>query len=234
MSGGEIRANLGFGLKAVQADLEVESTLVTEQKENGVILEGTRTQFLNSQIVANAGIGLTVGSNSEANLSGVTISGHPKGAVLVSDSKWTLKNGTITGNAGSGIELIHYDAEGDDNANKNGEWIVLRANQDISLKGWTLADELGDRGVGSQATSTRFPEGFVLSLGQRVKIFTGCGTDTETELYWCARTQIWDNGEDTALLKDKQDQLVDRCHYGDPDGSERGKSEFLCETRQFR
>jgi len=130
------------------------------------------------------------------------------------------------------IELIHYDAEGDDNANKNGEWIVLRANQPVSLGGWTLADELGDRGVASHLY--RFPEGFVLSLGQRVKIFTGCGTDTETELHWCARTQIWDNGEDTALLKDGQDQLIDRCHYGDPDGSERGKSEFLCETRQFR
>jgi endonuclease YncB( thermonuclease family) len=130
------------------------------------------------------------------------------------------------------IELIHYDAEGDDNANKNGEWIVLRANRQVSLGGWTLADELGDRGVSSHVY--RFPEGFLLSLGERVTIFTGCGTDTKTELYWCARTQIWDNGEDTAILKDDQGQLVDRCHYGDPDGSERGKSEFNCETREFR
>jgi len=130
------------------------------------------------------------------------------------------------------IELIHYDAEGDDNANKNGEYIVLRAGQQVTLTGWTLADELGDRGVASHIY--RFPEGFVLSSGERVTIFTGCGTDTQAELYWCARTQIWDNGEDTALLRDEQGQLVDRCHYGDPDGSERGRSEFNCETREYR
>lgn len=131
------------------------------------------------------------------------------------------------------IEVIHYDAEGDDNANLNGEWVILRANQQVTLNGWTLADELGDRGVASHIF--RFPEGFVLRTSQRVTIFSGCGTNSESQLYWCARTQIWDNGEDTAVLKGKdQGQEVDRCHYGDPDGSERGKSEFNCETLEYK
>ena len=130
------------------------------------------------------------------------------------------------------IERIHYDAEGDDNQNKNGEWVVLRAQQTVDMTGWTLADELGDRGINSHIFA--FPEGFQLATSQRVKIFTGCGTNTATELFWCARTQIWDNGEDIAVLKDANGNVIDRCRYGDPDGSERGKSEFHCETREYR
>ena len=131
------------------------------------------------------------------------------------------------------IELIHYDAEGDDNENKNGEWVVLRVNaEEVDFTGWTLADELGDRGVASHIF--RFPEGFVLRAGERVTVYTGRGENSATKLYWDARTQIWDNGEDTAVLKDADGQVVDRCRYGDPDGSERGKSEFLCETMEYR
>jgi len=130
------------------------------------------------------------------------------------------------------IESVHYDAEGDDNANLNGEWVVLRANQQTALKGWTLADEVGDRGVTSHVF--RFPDDFALSAGGRITVFTGCGTNTNAALYWCARTQIWDNGEDTVVVKDSQGQVVGQCHYGDPDGSERGKSEFNCETFEYK
>ena len=130
------------------------------------------------------------------------------------------------------IESIHYDAEGDDNSNLNGEWVLLRASQQVTLKGWTLADEVGDRGVASHVF--RFPDDLVLRGGQRVTVFTGCGTNTESQIYWCARTQIWDNGEDTVVLKDDQGKEVDRCHYGDPDGSERGKSEFNCESLVYK
>ncbi len=131
------------------------------------------------------------------------------------------------------IESVHYDAEGEDNDNKNGEWLVLRAsNQNIDLSGWTVADELGDRGVSSHVF--RMPEGFTIQSGSRVTLFTGCGVNTASELYWCATTQIWDNGEDTAVLRNSAEDEIDRCHYGDPDGSERGKSEFNCISFEFK
>jgi len=130
------------------------------------------------------------------------------------------------------IERVHYDAEGEDIENKNGEWVELRAgNRAVDMTGWTLMDELGDRGVTSH--TYRFPDEFVLRSGSRVKVFTGCGEDSTSELYWCARTQIWANGEDTVFLRNANGDLVNRCRYGDPDGSERGASEFNCETRQF-
>ena len=130
------------------------------------------------------------------------------------------------------IETVRYDAEGEDIENKNGEWVELRAgNQAVDMTNWTLMDELGDRGVTSH--TYQFPDEFVLRAGERVKVFTGCGEDSTVELYWCARTQIWANGEDTVFLMNANGDLVDRCRYGDPDGSERGASAFNCETRQF-
>ncbi len=130
------------------------------------------------------------------------------------------------------IETIHYDAQGEDNANLNGEWLVLlAANRPVALKGWTVSDELGNRGVASHIY--HFPEGFVLAAGGRVKLLSGCGTDSQAELHWCARSQIWDNGEDTVFLTDDQGKLVARCRYGDPDGSERGVSRFNCQTMKY-
>lgn len=130
------------------------------------------------------------------------------------------------------IETVHYDAEGEDIENKNGEWVELRAgDRAVDMTNWTLMDELGDRGVTSHIY--RFPDEFVLRSGERLKIFTGCGEDGSSALYWCARTQIWANGEDTVFLVNADGDLVDRCRYGDPDGSERGASAFNCETRQF-
>ena len=130
------------------------------------------------------------------------------------------------------IHRIHYDAEGEDIDNKNGEWVELEAgNRAVDMSGWTLMDELGERGVTSH--TYEFPDAFVLRSGARVQVFTGCGEDSTSELFWCARTQIWANGEDTVFLRNAGGDLVDRCRYGDPDGSERGASEFNCETRRF-
>ncbi len=130
------------------------------------------------------------------------------------------------------ILWIHYDAEGEDIENKNGEWVELRAGgQAVDLSGWTLMDELGDRGVTSH--TYQFPEEVVLRSGETLKVLTGCGEDSSAELHWCSRTPIWANGEDTVFLRNADGELVDRCRYGDPDGSERGASAFNCETREF-
>ncbi|MBI1729243.1 thermonuclease family protein [Candidatus Acetothermia bacterium] len=139
----------------------------------------------------------------------------------------------VTGSKPVIIESIHYDAAGDDNSSENGEWIVLLAStQDVDMSDWTVADELGDRGVTSHVY--RIPSGFVIKASSRATVFTGCGTNTATELHWCANTQIWDNGEDTAVLRNNKSEEIDRCHYGDPDGDERGVSEFNCVTFEYK
>jgi len=138
----------------------------------------------------------------------------------------------VTTNQEAVIELIRYDADGEDNENKNGEYIdILASNQNVDLTGWTIADELGDRGVASHVY--RFPEDFILAANSRLRLFSGCGIDAGNQLYWCATTQIWDNGEDTAILRNAEEDEVDRCRYGDPDGAERGKAEYNCITLEF-
>jgi hypothetical protein len=128
------------------------------------------------------------------------------------------------------IEIIHYKTA--DATNLNGQWAILRANQTVSMGGWTLADELGDRGVASHVY--HFAKGFTLQAGQHIQIFSGCGTDSSSALYWCARTLIWGLGEDTAVLRDDKGQEIDDCHYADPGSDEPGITEYNCETHEYK
>jgi competence protein ComEC len=94
------------------------------------------------------------------------------------------------------IDRYEYDPAGSDTENANDEWVVL-ANRDkdtVMLGGWILRDE---------STQNRFvlPDGFRLSHGDEVKIHSGCGIATATDLYWCAADPVWSNGGDTIILQ---------------------------------
>lgn len=105
------------------------------------------------------------------------------------------------------------DAPGNDQENPNGEWIEIENLGDApaSLADWSLRDE-----------STRHRYDFpttTLQPGQRVRIFTGCGTDTPTqdpgELFWCSpEPPVWNNGGDTAFLLDANGSIVDSLSVG--------------------
>ncbi len=92
---------------------------------------------------------------------------------------------------------LHPDAAGDDNANLNDEWVRFTNTGAIplDLAGWTVRDE-------SSSNRYTFAE-LVVQPGQAVTLFTGCGTDTATERYWCSSdSAVWNNGGDTVLLQD--------------------------------
>lgn len=104
-----------------------------------------------------------------------------------------------------GIYYFHWDAEGNDCDNLNDEYVTLRNSCPFAcnLTGWTVKDE-----------STRiytFPS-FVLSAESTVKLYTGCGTNTNAELYWCSRGKscnaIWNNGGDTLYLRNSEGELI--------------------------
>ncbi|MFP3882584.1 MAG: lamin tail domain-containing protein [Actinomycetota bacterium] len=95
------------------------------------------------------------------------------------------------------IEL-RYDAAGNDNENLNDEWIRLRneGNETVDMSGWGIKDE-------SATNRFEFPSGFTLAPGDVVTIYSGCGDQTSTELYWCSvGSAIWNNDGDTAFLTD--------------------------------
>ncbi len=45
-----------------------------------------------------------------------------------------------------------------------------------------------------------FPTGFQIQAGRPVKIFTGSGINTDTELYWGLARGVWDDMGDCAHL----------------------------------
>lgn len=106
------------------------------------------------------------------------------------------------------VATIRADAEGDDNQNRNGEYVVLRNadDQPLNLTGWTVADAAGH--------VYRFPAGFELGPGERVTIYSGAGTDTATELYWNADGAIWNNDGDVVTVTDDEGDVVTRYEYG--------------------
>jgi micrococcal nuclease len=103
---------------------------------------------------------------------------------------------------------IHPDAAGDDNVNLNDEWVrfVNAGDADLDLDHWTVADE-------SASHRYTFAE-LVLPPGAAVTLFTGCGTDTESERYWCnADSAVWNNGGDTVFLRDPLGNIVASRSY---------------------
>lgn len=110
------------------------------------------------------------------------------------------------------VQIVHieYDALGNDNFNLNGEWVEI-LNGDttaVDLTGWVLKDE-------SASHRYRFPDGFRLLPKATVLVYTGCGRDTATELYWCeSGSAVWNNTGDSGFLLDPQGNVVWSYAYG--------------------
>jgi hypothetical protein len=102
------------------------------------------------------------------------------------------------------ISNCNFDAPGNDNINLNGEWveIINEGASPISMASWTLSDEYNKH-------LYRFPI-FALDAGAIVKVYTGSGTDTATELYFGQSLSVWNNDGDTATLADSNGSVVDQ------------------------
>ena len=124
---------------------------------------------------------------------------------------WGFENGssaTAGSETGLVVAEVHADAEGDDHENLNDEYVVFEnaGAEPLELSGWTVRDEAGHTYV--------FPDGFTLPSGGRVTLYTGEGTDTETELYWHSEGAVWNNGEDTVVVATAGGERVRSASYG--------------------
>ncbi|WP_436846898.1 lamin tail domain-containing protein [Streptomyces atratus] len=110
----------------------------------------------------------------------------------------------------SGVVLgeIQYDSPGHDNGTNrslNDEWVTVTntSRHTVDLRGWTLRDE------------SRRTYRFDLSLAGRssVRVHTGYGRDSRSDVYQDLRRYVWDN-TDTATLRNEDGYKVDSKSWG--------------------
>lgn len=101
-----------------------------------------------------------------------------------------------------------FDSPGNDNHNKVEEYVCFanQGGQPVDMTGWVLRDEHG--------WTYEFP-GYALQPNATVRVRTGCGTNTPSDLFWCkgGATAVWNNGGDTVLLYDRAGTLVAQYTY---------------------
>lgn len=112
-------------------------------------------------------------------------------------------------------DCCQFDAPGNDNQNKNGEWVCFtnRGGQPANMTGWVAMDETG---YSKERTEYRyrFPA-FVLPSGSSARLYTGCGTNTANELHMCKTDAYawWNNDGDTVYLFSEVGGLVAQYAY---------------------
>ncbi len=105
-----------------------------------------------------------------------------------------------------GIAYFRWDAEGNDCYNLSDEYVIFKntCSYPCDLTGWTVKDE-------SSRDPYVFPN-FTLEGNATVTLYTDCGNDTDTELYWCSSgypcNAIWNNEGDTLYLRNSDGELV--------------------------
>ncbi|MCW1930573.1 MAG: lamin tail domain-containing protein [Candidatus Kerfeldbacteria bacterium] len=98
-----------------------------------------------------------------------------------------------------------YDADGNDNYNRNGEYVTLKniSGKTLNLKNWIVTDN------GSH--SLTLPE-IKLKKNKKITIYTGEGTNVTTgspkKVYWGNGWGLWNNDHDKLTVKNKKGKTV--------------------------
>ncbi|MFD9293479.1 lamin tail domain-containing protein [Streptomyces sp. NPDC060030] len=108
------------------------------------------------------------------------------------------------------ISDVQADTPGrDDSSNRslNAEWVEItnQTRRAVNLDGWTLRDADGHR--------YRF-DGVSLAGRATVRVHTGIGRDTRTDLFQDRRAYVWDSYGDTATLRNARGRTVDTDSWG--------------------
>jgi hypothetical protein len=121
-------------------------------------------------------------------------------SVNVSSKMSSNVGSNMTGN----VNITDINFAGANNAGAD-QWlkIVNYGKSSISLNGWKVTN------MENQTYS--FPTAFSIGAGAMVKIHSGKGNDTSTDLYNSAA--VWNKKSDTAILKDASVKIVSEYKY---------------------
>ncbi|WP_308431567.1 lamin tail domain-containing protein [Streptomyces lucensis] len=118
------------------------------------------------------------------------------------------------------ISGVQYGSprEGRYDRSLNKEWVDVtnESRRAVNLDGWTLSDEDGHtytfRHVRLASRST-------------VRVHTGYGHDTRSDIYQDRRARVWDYDGDTATLRDDRGRFVDDASWGRDHGDHHGRGD---------
>ena len=106
---------------------------------------------------------------------------------------------------------VEYDAPGDDNTNLNEEYIEIRnaGSNLVDMTGWGIRDE-------SSSNRYSFPVGYVIAAGETITIYSGCGDNFGSFLYWCSvGSAVWNNDGDSVFIVDPSGNIhASRSYVG--------------------
>lgn len=106
--------------------------------------------------------------------------------------------GSTCGEPAAAVEVadVQPDPKGRDEEHLNDEWIELvnPAGVPLDLTGWSVADETTSNRFGLPAQP--------LAPGATLRIHTGSGADTATDVYLDQREPVWSNSGETVLVAD--------------------------------
>ncbi|WP_037622835.1 lamin tail domain-containing protein [Streptomyces aureus] len=111
-----------------------------------------------------------------------------------------------------GVEIsqVQYDSPGpDDRSNRslNQEWVEITNNtrRSVNLDGWTLSDADGH---------TYTFDHYRLGGRSTVRVHTGLGRDSRTDLFQDRRAYVWNNDRDRATLRNDHGRFIDDASWG--------------------
>jgi endonuclease YncB( thermonuclease family) len=118
---------------------------------------------------------------------------------------------------------VNWDADGNDTANLNDEWVRLRnrGRSDVPVGGWWLRDSFL-RYNRNHVPGFQFPAATTIPAGGAIRLHMGCGKSSATELYWCQRASVFENA--TYGPRD----MGDGAYLFDPQGDLRFSSIYPC------
>lgn len=129
----------------------------------------------------------------------------PTATVTPSPTATTTPTRSVPFDVRIALWCSQFDAPGNDNEVLNEEYVCFQ-NYDAGtadLTGWHVWDDSG-------SSRNRYTfGGFELLPGAHVKLHTGDGKDTATDLYWGRGQAIWNNNGDTVYLYDSEWNLID-------------------------
>jgi hypothetical protein len=106
--------------------------------------------------------------------------------------------------------VIQYDSPGSPdtgtNRSLNGEYASVRnpSSRAIQLRGVTVRD------VANHVYT--FPS-MSLGTGRTVRIHTGSGRNTASDVYWRQSNYVWNNDGDTGTLRNASGTRIDTCRW---------------------